>query len=114
MLPEAEVLKQSQTAMKQWQGLWEKNAAINGKIYKESGNILNHQLFRGTGKLGVIVALGESFEKHIEILKKYEIERKAGKVDYDIICVDKCLGYLDKAGISRECSRGACYIGNAL
>lgn len=93
-LSEAEVLKQSETAMKQWENLWRANSSKNGEVYKKNKSNLNDLMFTGVGKIGVIVALGHSFQKQIDVLKNNENDR-----EYEIICVDKCFGFLLDNGV---------------
>lgn len=92
-LQESEVIKQSKTAFKQWDGLWRKNSTYAAEIYKKSTNRLTDFLFKGKGKVALTVAFGHSFENQIDVLKEYaDKERK-----FDTFCVDKCIAFMPYA-----------------
>jgi len=93
MLTSKEVLEQSKNAFREWDTIWRKHSEINGKIHRERG--LSHQdlLFRGIGKVLLLIGMGASLEDKIEIIKKYQNK------GVDIGCVDKAFGYLTDNGI---------------
>jgi len=93
ILESKEVKAQSLTAMRQWEGLWKKNGALNNKIYVKSKDRLTDLLFRGTGKTCLVLAFGHSFEKDLETIQ----EMRKKNESFEVICVDKCLKYLDFA-----------------
>ena len=84
-----EVLAQSQVAYDKWKDLWRYNSNIARTVPKVPMSMLKNQ---GTGKQLVIISMGGSFEKQIEILKKYQ-----DKVD--ILAVDKAFVPLMNHGI---------------
>jgi hypothetical protein len=91
MLNKDEVLKQSKSAMSQWEEIWRKHAVRNNVIYRNSHSRLHHLLFRGTGKTVVVCALGHSFERNMSIIEKY---RKKNR-EFETIVVDKCVKYIN-------------------
>lgn len=84
-----EVMRQSQAAYDQWGNMWRYNSNIARTVPKVPMSMLKNQ---GTGKQLVVVSMGGSFEKQIEVLKKYQ-----DKVD--ILAVDKAFVPLMDHGI---------------
>lgn len=84
-----EVLKQSQRAYEQWHSLWVHNSTIAKSLSKIPMSMLRNQ---GIGKQLIIVSMGGSFEKQVDIINKYQ-----DKVD--ILAVDKAFVPLMERGI---------------
>lgn len=97
MLSENDVLKQSRSAMDQWEKVWRSNAKINGEKYKKDGRKHQDLVFAGIGKSLVCIANGPSFEREIETLKQYNTDRQ-----HDIACVDKCFKSLVDHGVKPD------------
>ena len=91
-MDKSEVLKQSRKAYDQWCGLWRHNSNIVRNLNKIPMDQIRGQ---GTGKQLVIVSMGGSFEKQIEVLKKHQ-----DKVD--ILAVDKAFVSLMANGIKPD------------
>lgn len=96
MLSKDEVLNQSRAAFGQWEQRWRENCAVNGELYRKSGNKITDLIGYGTGRKLVCVACGQSLEDNIEVMKRYHGN------GIDIICVDKALGILIDHGITPE------------
>jgi hypothetical protein len=92
MLSQAEVLKQSKGAMKQWEGTWRSHAKENGEIMRQKG-ISNQRLYgHGVGRKAICVAYSPELEYRID-----DIKQKNESVD--ILSIDKAMGYLLNHGI---------------
>lgn len=95
MLSNQEVLRQSQSAYRQWADIWMKHAKENAVTYQRDKNTIR-ELFRyGTGKTILCIGLAPSFEKSIETIKKY-------RDNVDIAIVDKALGPCIDHGIKPD------------
>jgi len=84
MLSKEEIRAQSEAAYKQWAPQWREHAKINSKFPQQSFTDFENI---GIGKAVLCVAMGQSMEKEINVIKAYQ-----GNVD--IICCDKALGIL--------------------
>jgi hypothetical protein len=85
-----EVLLQSQRAYDQWKSLWQYNSStVKNSPNKVPMSALRNQ---GLGKQLVIVSMGGSFEKQVDVLKKYQHL-------VDIMAVDKAFVPLMERGI---------------
>ena len=89
MLSKEEVKKQSLRAYNTWKHLWRKNSKVVKDLPKLPMAMFRNQ---GVGKKIVLVSMGGSFERQVEILKQYQ-----DKVD--IMCCDKALVPLINHGI---------------
>lgn len=83
------ILKQSESAYKQWAEQWREHAIHHSQYEQKS--ILDFENI-GVGKACVVVANGYSLEENIETLK-------ANQDNVDILCCDKTLGHLLDNGI---------------
>lgn len=91
MLKDTEIRKQSEQAVRQWDSIWSKHCKIHKKEFPEMKSLDDfHNI--GIGKSLILVVSGASFEKDIETLKEKQN-------NCDILCCDKTLGHLLKAGI---------------
>lgn len=88
-LTKAQIVQQSESALRQWRDVWTKNANENKKHPMKS---LDKFQGSGMGRACLLIANGASFEKEIETIKKYQ-----GNVD--ILCCDKSLGHCLDNGI---------------
>lgn len=84
-----QIIHQSQSAMKQWEGIWRKHAAEAAKLPMKS---LSDFEGSGAGRACLLIANGASFEREIETIKKYQ-----GNVD--ILVCDKALGHCLDNGV---------------
>ena len=91
-MTEQEVLAQSRGAFAQWGEQWKRQAEMNGKLYKKHNRTQKELLNCGLGRQLLCVATGYSFERDIELIKKY-------KCNVDIACVDKSFAALMDHGI---------------
>lgn len=89
-LSDNDILKQSESAYKQWAVQWRAQAIANSVYPMKSMDELK---YTGIGRAVLAVANGYSFERNIETIKKYQHL-------VDIICVDKCLIHLLRNGIT--------------
>jgi hypothetical protein len=94
MLTANEILEQSKNAYGQWKELWDSNSKKNGEIFKKNGTSFKDYFFAGAGRQLVIIAVGNSFQSQIEVLKKYCKEDK-----FDVMCIDKTFGNCIDNGI---------------
>lgn len=92
MLSQNEVLEQSKGAYAQWGEKWRNHAIENGKKYKAEGRSHLDLYKRGAGKTALLVGMGPSFEKNIELIKKY-------KDNVEVSCCDKAFHKLVEHGI---------------
>lgn len=92
-MDQQEVLQQSVNAYEQWKDLWRYNSGtVPGSPNKiPMAALRNH----GFGKQLVVVSMGGSFEKQVEVLKQYQ-----DKVD--ILAVDKAFVSLMERGIKPD------------
>lgn len=90
-----EVLAQSKNAIEQWGPRWREHAAINGVIYKREGRTHKDLFMRGRGRRVVLVAMGHSLERDIELLREY-------RNDVDIATCDKGFHELMERGIKPD------------
>ena len=97
MLKPDEVMAQSKAAMAQWGPTWESHATKNGELFRKLGHTHKELLFKGAGKIIVVVGMGPSLEHQIETLKKYHDNPAV-----EIMCVDKAMGFLLKHGIKPD------------
>lgn len=84
-----DVIKQSESAYKQWCVQWRAHARENSKFKMKPFSDLK---YTGIGRAVLAVANGYSLEENIETIKKYQ-------ANVDIICVDKSLKHLLDNGI---------------
>jgi hypothetical protein len=87
-----QVLKQSKEAFGQWEETWKENSALNGKLLKKIGTSQKDILGSGAGRNLLIVAMGSSLERNIDLIKK-------NRDKFDVMCVDKAFGKLIDHGI---------------
>ncbi len=93
LLSSDEVRVQSKAVYAQFgESLWIPNAKKNALLKNHDMNELQHS---GIGKFAVLVAMGASLEKNIEMLKQYRDR-------IDIICCDKAFGPLYDHGIKAD------------
>jgi hypothetical protein len=97
MLSKKEVLEQSKAAMKLWGDTWREHAKKNSVRFKKDGHSHNDLVHLGAGRTMLCIANAPSFERKIDIIKKYSQDR-----NFDIGCVDKCLGNLLNNGIKPD------------
>ena len=87
MLSQAEVLKQSKGAMKQWEGTWRSHAKENGEIMRQKG-MRNQRIYgHGIGRKALCIGYSPGLEYKID-----DIKQKNESVD--ILSIDKGMGYL--------------------
>lgn len=84
-----DVIKQSESAYKQWCVQWRKQAKENSKHHMRP---FSEFYTSGFGRAVLCVANGYSFEENLETIKKYQD-------NVDIFCVDKSLKHLIENGI---------------
>lgn len=87
-----EVIKQSESAFRQWGRKWKRWAKINGKYNAERGVSQRDFSNAGIGKQLLCVAMGPSFEEQIDAIEEHQDKA-------DIMCVDKAFKYLIGRGI---------------
>lgn len=97
MLAKEEVLRQSEAAMKLWGETWKEHAKKNAVRYKKDGNSHVDLIHMGAGRTMLCIANAPSFERKIDIIKKYSKDRQ-----FDIGCVDKCFHHLINNGIKPD------------
>jgi hypothetical protein len=93
-LNEKEILQQSKTAYAQWKDRWHKHAQVNGDIFKGSKYRVKQLAFSGYGKQLIIVAMGASLEKSIDLIRERQKD-----ANVDIAVVDKGFRPLIQHGI---------------
>lgn len=94
LLNEQAILEQSKTAYAQWKDRWHEHARINGEMFKKSKYRVKQLAFSGFGKQLIIVAMGASLEKHIDLIRE-----RQNDANVDIAVVDKGFRPLVQHGI---------------
>lgn len=93
LLSSDDVRKQSQSVWGQFgESVWIPNAKKNAQLKTRNLHELQHS---GIGKFAVLVAMGSSLEKQVDLIKKYR-----DKVD--VICCDKVFGPLYDHGVKAD------------
>ena len=87
MLKNDEVLAQSKGAYAQWGETWRSHAKRNGELAKKRGTPNMRMYGHGVGMNAICVGFGASLEDHLDDLRN---KTKA----FEILCVDKAMGYL--------------------
>lgn len=89
-----EVLEQSRRAYSTWATLWRNNCRANSILQRiPLGDIQN----KGIGKTAVLVSMGPSLEKNVNVLRDLKNQNKV-----DILCVDKAMSYLIDNGVKPD------------
>ena len=89
MIPEDKIKKQSEAAYRQWCKDWRKNATVHSKFEMKP---LSDYENSGVGRAILLVANGYSFERELDVIKKYQD-------NVDILVCDKTLGHCLDHGI---------------
>lgn len=88
-----DVKRQSENVYAQFgDGRWKDNAEANAKLDRRDPQELRNI---GVGKTCVLVAMGSSIERHIDLLKEH-------RAKIDIFCCDKAFGMLLDKGIKAD------------
>lgn len=93
-LTQQDTIKQSTDAYKQWKDIWHENAKRNAAVANAKGTSIKDIASMGRNRLGILVAMGQSLENHIDDLRGY-----TEKEGVDVLCVDKAFGLLMDHGV---------------